>query len=58
MPGHGPVGRLSGSLTDMQGAAELPTSLRQPLAPWIAHRPAGAQAALQLTTERTAALHE
>jgi hypothetical protein len=58
MPGHGPVGRLSGSLADMQGAAELPTSLRQPLAPWVAHRPTGAQTALQLTAQRTAALDE
>ena len=58
MAGYRPVGRPRGSLTDVEGVAQLPTSLGQPLASRIAHRSTRAQIALQFPAERTAALHE
>jgi hypothetical protein len=58
MAGHRPVGRLGGSLADMEGVAELAAALRQPLGPRIAHRPTAAQTTLQLTAQRPAALDE
>jgi hypothetical protein len=42
----------------MQGVAELASSLGQPLGSRRAHRPAGAQIALQLGAERAPALDE
>jgi hypothetical protein len=58
MTRHRPVSRLRGPLADVARVAQLPTSLRQPLAARIAHRPARPQAALQLATQRAAALDE
>jgi hypothetical protein len=58
MPRHCSVGRLWGSLADVEGVTQLASALRQPLALRIAHRPARAQATLQLAAEGAAALHE
>ena len=58
VPGHRPVGRLGGSLADVEGVAQLASALGQPLASWVAHRPTRPQAALQLTAQRAAALDE
>jgi hypothetical protein len=42
----------------MDGVAELAAALREALGPRMAHRPTGAQAALQLTAQCPAALDE
>jgi hypothetical protein len=58
MAGHGPIGRLGRSLADVEGVAELASTLGEALGSGIAHRPPGAQATLQLPAERAAALDE